>query len=98
MTYTSGLLSKTSESQYRLLTMEGEFLIEGNLSLNDGFHSNMDLSNVALSQPNATQLAISETFISRNLTSVSRLNGDECSECCDPDCSGPGNECTSQDD
>lgn len=98
MTHTSGLLSKTSESQYRLLTMDGEFLIKGNLSLNDGFHSNMDLSNVTLSQFNSNQLAISETFTSSKLTGVkSRLNGDECSECCDPDCGG-GHECTSQDD
>ena len=89
MTHTSGLLSKISDSQYRLLTMDGEFLIEGNLSLYDGFHSNMDVSNVALSQIKPNQLISSETFSSSKLTSLKNgLNDCQCGECdeCQCDC------------
>lgn len=96
MMNSSGLLSKTSESQYRLLTMEGEFLINGNLSLHDGFHSNLDLSTVDVSQIKATQIVSSGTFYSKKVASSKNIvdgYGDCRGDC---DCGDCSDECDCQ--
>lgn len=98
----TGLLSKTSHSQYRLLTMDGEFLIKGNLLLHDGFHSNLDLSTYVVSQIETTQVVSSGTFNSRKITSTKNgiaVHSDcVCGDCPDDcDCKGDG-DCTNPDD
>lgn len=75
MQQVNGLLSKISDNQYRLLTMDGEMFLEGNLALQDGFYSDMDLSNIEVRKNKEKQLVSSGTF-----TSVVKIKGNDCSD------------------
>jgi hypothetical protein len=93
MQQATGLLSKISDSQYRLLTIEGEIILEGNLSLSDGFHSNVDLSMVAASERLPRKLVNSGIFTKSKHTSVGIESTDCPNDCNVPDdCSNP-NDC-----
>lgn len=93
MQQSSGLLSKISDRQYRLLTMEGELILEGNLSLSDGFHSDMDLSNVSVSKRITKNLVSSGIFPQSNLSTIGIESTDCPNDCNVPDdCSNP-NDC-----
>ena len=60
MEQASGLLSKLSDNRYRFLTMEGELILEGNVPHSDGFHSNLDLSNLAVKRKIQSHLYVQE--------------------------------------
>lgn len=91
MQQTSGLLSRISISQYSLLTMEGELHLEGNLALTDGFYSNIDLSDIKVSQNNQKQIFSSGTFKLNKLAS-NISDTDDCA------CSAPSDDCNEPDD
>lgn len=90
MEQTSGLLSKISDDQYNLLTMEGELLLEGKLDLADGYHAHLDLSTVSITKRRGADLLKSSLFQQTRFVA----SGSETSECLDlsDDCSNP-NDC-----
>jgi hypothetical protein len=90
MEQASGLLSKISNSQHRLLTMEGELLLDGDILVSEGFHSNLDLSNVVVTKQQTKQQATSGLFSQSKFVS----SGSDASECLDlsDDCTTP-NDC-----
>lgn len=85
MQQVSGLLTKISDRQYRLVTMENELLIEGDLSHSDGFHSNIDLGNVLVSERQMEKVVASGLYMQNA--------GIEASECLDL-----SDDCTVKDD
>lgn len=82
MIQTSGFVSKTSNNQYRLLTIDGEFLINGQFSPKEGFYSNLDLSNINLDRVKSKKLIAIKTFFS-NILSIPSNDWDDCGDCGD---------------
>lgn len=90
MQQASGLLSKISDNQFSLLTMEEELLIDGNIPLPNGFHSNVDLSNVSVTSNKTKPIATSGLF-SKSTVVASGVEASECLDLSD-DCNNP-NDC-----
>ena len=109
----SGILSKINDTQHKLVTMNGEMLIEGALSYSEGFHSDIDLSNLDIRPLETSQLVVSRSFKKMRLKSsvtnsvgvddcdCGGLDCDECSDCdCETDCawSSDPDDCSTPND
>jgi len=91
MNQATGLLSKVSDRNYSLLTMNGEILIQGDIPYSDGFYNDIDLSNVKITNIDANPIASFKLFshaIGRDIKNQAD---------CPNDCVGP-DDCVTPND
>lgn len=96
MEQATGLLSKISEGQFRLLTMNEELLVEGNVALEEGFHSDINLSNMVVRKTSVKQIAKSGIF-NMAVPSYEKVGQCDCSPDCECECSVP-DDCSNPND
>lgn len=109
MQQAAGLLSKVNDSKFRLLTMQGELILEGKLDLPDGFYSSIDLSSMNVKQQFSKHISATGIFNQVSTIKMSHQSSDcecandcsaydDCSDASDCDCSSGSDDCSNPND